>query len=74
VVSLGAPSGIFMFVARMMQKGLLKRVIDSIFRPSRIAAVISTKSSIYTQFDTEHIESKEISSYAELFTSVTSKV
>ena len=72
-VFLGAPSGLFVFLARMMQEGLLKKLMTSIFRP-HLFTVIHKKNSNYTQLQAESISNLNISTYSELFSNVTSKV
>lgn len=72
-VFLGALSGALIFTARMMQRGLLIKIIDSIFHPRKFA-VINKKNSLCTELQPDKICEGLQGSYARVFNSVTVKV
>jgi hypothetical protein len=73
-VVLGAPSGLFVFLARMKQKNLLKKLLTSIFRPKKFT-VINKQDSLTTQlFANDVSPAIDIFIYSTLFECVTTRV
>jgi hypothetical protein len=74
-VFLGGPSGFFVFLARMMQKGLFRKVILSIFRPGVLNVKIIQRS-LMVQLTAPDINSDqdEVMTYSQLFNTMTAYV